>query len=104
MIDRPREIRSVADARNAVNAQPARTLARGCSGRFAIDNKMIAIGLAGGSVVVETLTMIAKTAQKIAVTVDIGASHGGGKKYTEATPTIAAIPAIAAETAERFIY
>lgn len=101
MIDRPREIRSVADVRKAVNGQPAFTLARGCSGRFATDNKMLAIGLEGGSVVVESLTMIAKMAQKIAVTVDSDASHGKGKKCTKATPAMAAI---AAETAVRFIF
>ena len=101
MIDRAREIRSVADVRNAVNGQPAFTLARGCSGRFTTDNRMPAIGLEGGSVVVESLTMSAKMAQRTAVTVDIGASHCGGKRYTKATPTMAAI---AAETAVRFIF
>jgi hypothetical protein len=101
MIDRAREIRSVADVRNAVNGQPAFTLARGCSGRFVTDNKMLAIGLVGGSVFVESLTMIAKMAQMVAVTADIGASHDSGNRYTKATPTMAAI---AAETAVRFIF
>jgi hypothetical protein len=71
MIDRASEIRSVADARNAVNGQPACTLARGCSGRFTTDNKTPVIGFKGGSVGVESLTMSAKMAQRIAVTVAI---------------------------------
>jgi hypothetical protein len=99
MTDRPREIRNAAEARNAVSAQPAFALARGCSGRFAADNKMLTIGFEGGSVVVEILTMIAKTVQRTAMTVDSGASHGGGKRYTEAIP---ATTATAAATAERF--
>jgi len=100
MIERARETRNAADVRNAVSAQFSFTLARGCSGRLAMDSKTPATGFEGDSVGVESLTMRAKMPQRTAATVDRGASHGSGKRYTQAMPATAAI---AAETAERFI-